>query len=76
MCSFNLFEGYRFLKCLTLRHLYLFQLDNADEQAAQVRRELDGRLQLVETMARVSPNCLFHALHYIFMLMSAIGLLL
>ncbi|XP_041348328.1 calcium-dependent secretion activator 1-like isoform X2 [Gigantopelta aegis] len=28
------------------------QLDNADEQAAQVRRELDGRLQLVETMAR------------------------
>ncbi|XP_071161455.1 calcium-dependent secretion activator 1-like isoform X3 [Mytilus galloprovincialis] len=28
------------------------QLDNADEQAAQVRRELDGRLQLVEQMSR------------------------
>ncbi|ESP01120.1 hypothetical protein LOTGIDRAFT_139881 [Lottia gigantea] len=28
------------------------QLDNADEQAAQVRRELDNRLQQVELMAR------------------------
>ncbi|KAH9518972.1 hypothetical protein Btru_008817, partial [Bulinus truncatus] len=28
------------------------QLDNADEQAAQVRRELDGRLHNVEQMAR------------------------
>ncbi|KAK6177364.1 hypothetical protein SNE40_015480 [Patella caerulea] len=28
------------------------QLDNADEQAAQVRRELDNRLQMVEMMAR------------------------
>ncbi|XP_035825527.1 calcium-dependent secretion activator 1 isoform X6 [Aplysia californica] len=28
------------------------QLDNADEQAAQVRRELDGRLHNVEMMAR------------------------
>ncbi|XP_053377981.1 calcium-dependent secretion activator 1-like isoform X2 [Mercenaria mercenaria] len=28
------------------------QLDNADEQAAQVRRELDSRLQLVETMCK------------------------
>nr|XP_057942247.1 calcium-dependent secretion activator 2 isoform X2 [Doryrhamphus excisus] len=28
------------------------QLDNVDEQAAQIRRELDGRLQLVERMAR------------------------
>ncbi|XP_036356657.1 calcium-dependent secretion activator 1 isoform X5 [Octopus sinensis] len=28
------------------------QLDNADEQAAQVRRELDGRLHLVEQMSR------------------------
>lgn len=43
----------------------LFQLDNADEQAAQVRRELDGRLHSVEMMARVSVNivcvcvCLF-----------------
>lgn len=31
-----------------------FQLDNADEQAAQVRRELDGRLHAAEEMARVS----------------------
>ncbi|XP_061898948.1 calcium-dependent secretion activator 2-like isoform X3 [Entelurus aequoreus] len=28
------------------------QLDNVDEQAAQIRRELDGRLQLVEKIAR------------------------
>ncbi|XP_061628395.1 calcium-dependent secretion activator 2 isoform X3 [Phyllopteryx taeniolatus] len=28
------------------------QLDNVDEQAAQIRRELDGRLQLVERIAR------------------------
>ncbi|XP_025922824.1 calcium-dependent secretion activator 2 isoform X7 [Apteryx rowi] len=28
------------------------QLDNADEQAAQIRRELDGRLQLAELMAK------------------------
>ncbi len=30
------------------------QLDNADEQAAQVRRELDGQLAAIEEMARVS----------------------
>ena len=34
--------------------LIFLQLDNADEQAAQVRRELDGRLQMVEHMCRVS----------------------
>ncbi|XP_041693614.2 calcium-dependent secretion activator 2 isoform X2 [Coregonus clupeaformis] len=28
------------------------QLDNVDEQAAQIRRELDGRLQLAESIAR------------------------
>ncbi|TGZ60982.1 hypothetical protein CRM22_008233 [Opisthorchis felineus] len=28
------------------------QLDNADEQAAQVRRELDGQLQMVEELSR------------------------
>ncbi|RXN19065.1 calcium-dependent secretion activator 2-like isoform X3 [Labeo rohita] len=28
------------------------QLDNVDEQAAQIRRELDGRLQLAEKIAR------------------------
>lgn len=30
------------------------QLDNVDEQAAQIRRELDGRLQLADRIARVS----------------------
>lgn len=39
---------------LNLFYFLSFQLDNADEQAAQVRRELDGRLNLVEQMARVS----------------------
>ncbi|XP_071961490.1 calcium-dependent secretion activator 1-like isoform X2 [Antedon mediterranea] len=28
------------------------QLDNADEQAAQIRRELDGRLQFIESIAK------------------------
>ncbi|XP_053378000.1 calcium-dependent secretion activator 1-like isoform X21 [Mercenaria mercenaria] len=32
------------------------QLDNADEQAAQVRRELDSRLQLVETMCKLRKH--------------------
>jgi hypothetical protein len=31
----------------------VLQLDSADEQAAQVRRELDRRLQLTEQMSRV-----------------------
>jgi hypothetical protein len=30
------------------------KLDNADEQAAQVRRELDSRLSAAEDMMRVS----------------------
>ena len=29
------------------------QLDSADEQAAQIRRELDGRLQQAEKVSRV-----------------------
>lgn len=29
------------------------QLDNVDEQAAQIRRELDGRLQLADKISRV-----------------------
>jgi len=40
-----------------LEHQLLYnacQLDNADEQAAQIRRELDGRLQLAEKMAKVN----------------------
>ncbi|XP_054881397.1 calcium-dependent secretion activator 2 isoform X2 [Poeciliopsis prolifica] len=32
------------------------QLDNVDEQAAQIRRELDGRLQLIEKIARERTN--------------------
>uniref|UniRef100_A0A669NXF7 Calcium dependent secretion activator 2 n=1 Tax=Phasianus colchicus TaxID=9054 RepID=A0A669NXF7_PHACC len=36
--------------CNAVRSYY--ELDNADEQAAQIRRELDGRLQLAEQMAR------------------------
>ncbi|XP_053572644.1 calcium-dependent secretion activator 2 isoform X2 [Bombina bombina] len=38
-----------------LEHQLLYnacQLDNADEQAAQIRRELDGRLQLADQMAK------------------------
>lgn len=31
----------------------VFQLDNPDEQAAQIRRELDGRLQMADQIARV-----------------------
>lgn len=33
-----------------------FQLDSADEQAAAIRRELDGRMQKVNEMERVSDN--------------------
>ncbi|XP_054029919.1 calcium-dependent secretion activator 2 isoform X4 [Dryobates pubescens] len=36
--------------CNAVRSYY--ELDNGDEQAAQIRRELDGRLQLAEQMAR------------------------
>lgn len=32
------------------------QLDNLDEQAAQIRRELDGRLQMADHIARVSQT--------------------
>ncbi|XP_041442346.1 calcium-dependent secretion activator 2 isoform X8 [Xenopus laevis] len=38
-----------------LEHQLLYnacQLDNADEQAAQIRRELDGRLQMADRMAK------------------------
>eukprot|EP00061_Rhincodon_typus_P015546 g43276.t1 len=30
----------------------MVNLDNADEQAAQIRRELDGRLQMAEQLAK------------------------
>ncbi|XP_046355137.1 calcium-dependent secretion activator 1-like isoform X3 [Haliotis rufescens] len=56
------------------------QLDNADEQAAQVRRELDGRLQMVEMMARTRrhPKFLVKEMEsmYIDELKSSINLLM
>ncbi len=42
--------------------LFSVQLDNVDEQAAQIRRELDGRLQLAEKIARVRKLQLFLSL--------------
>jgi len=51
-----------FLQVLEVRkyeHQILFnamQLDNADEQAAQVRRELDGRLHQVSTMHHLASG--------------------
>ncbi|XP_058045595.1 calcium-dependent secretion activator 2 isoform X7 [Ahaetulla prasina] len=36
--------------CNAVRSYY--ELDNADEQAAQIRRELDGRLQMADQMAK------------------------
>lgn len=48
---------YKFkIQCVSHSWIYfcsLSKLDNGDEQAAQIRRELDGRLQLAEQMARV-----------------------
>lgn len=38
---------------LPLLCLCFVQLDNPDEQAAQIRRELDGRLQMADQIARV-----------------------
>ncbi|KAK3102520.1 hypothetical protein FSP39_011931 [Pinctada imbricata] len=56
------------------------QLDNADEQAAQVRRELDGRLHLVEQMARMRKHPKFVVKEmesmYVDELKSAINLLM
>lgn len=43
--------------------MIFLQLDNMDEQAAQIRRELDGRLQLAEQIARVDFISLL-SLHY------------
>ena len=37
----------------SLRVCTSMQLDNPDEQAAQIRRELDGRLQMADQIARV-----------------------
>ncbi|KAJ8302056.1 hypothetical protein KUTeg_021043 [Tegillarca granosa] len=58
----------------------ILNLDNADEQAAQVRRELDGRLQLVEQMTRTRkhPKFVVKEMESMFMdeLKSAINLLM
>lgn len=35
-------------------HVSRFQLDSADEQAAAIRRELDGRMQKVAEMEKVN----------------------
>ena len=35
------------------RGVMMLQLDNSDEQAAQVRRELDSRLSAADEMTRV-----------------------
>lgn len=43
------------LKSLCL--CFFLQLDNPDEQAAQIRRELDGRLQMADQIARVRELC-------------------
>lgn len=41
--------------------LFVFpQLDNPDEQAAQIRRELDGRLQMAEQIAKVKKQSLLY----------------
>lgn len=39
---------------LNVKCVWFLQLDNPDEQAAQIRRELDGRLQMADQIARVS----------------------
>ena len=43
----------RTLRCVSCVY---YQLDNLDEQAAQIRRELDGRLQMADQIARVSQT--------------------
>ncbi|XP_062838412.1 calcium-dependent secretion activator 2 isoform X11 [Anolis carolinensis] len=56
------------------------QLDNADEQAAQIRRELDGRLQVAEQMAkeRIFPKFIAKEMEqmYIEELRSSVNLLM
>lgn len=36
--------------------IFILQLDSADEQAAAIRRELDGRMQKVNEMERVTTT--------------------
>ncbi|XP_032076602.1 calcium-dependent secretion activator 2 isoform X4 [Thamnophis elegans] len=56
------------------------QLDNADEQAAQIRRELDGRLQMADQMAkeRKCPEFIAKEMEHMFIeeLRSSVNLLM
>ncbi len=56
------------------------QLDNADEQAAQIRRELDGRLKQAEDLARTKkgPRFIVKEMESLFVeeLRSAVNLLM
>lgn len=50
---YEMFQNILGIKKFEHQLLYnALQLDNVDEQAAQIRRELDGRLQLAEKIAR------------------------
>jgi hypothetical protein len=44
------------LSMLVTATFVLFQLDSADEQAAAIRRELDGRMQKVAEMEKVKTG--------------------
>uniref|UniRef100_A0A672F9Q1 Ca2+-dependent activator protein for secretion a n=1 Tax=Salarias fasciatus TaxID=181472 RepID=A0A672F9Q1_SALFA len=51
---YEMFQGILGIKKFEHQLLYnACQLDNPDEQAAQIRRELDGRLQMADHIARV-----------------------
>lgn len=58
--SLNTFEGIpgvcSELPFLNVTSVCFLQLDNPDEQAAQIRRELDGRLQMADQIARVGST--------------------
>ncbi|KAG8142848.1 hypothetical protein E2320_006029, partial [Naja naja] len=55
-------------------------MDNADEQAAQIRRELDGRLQMADQMAkeRKCPEFIAKEMDYMYIeeLRSSVNLLM
>lgn len=52
LCSFSSLESVD-AESACLFVCWFLQLDNPDEQAAQIRRELDGRLQMADQIARV-----------------------
>lgn len=55
-------------EALCLVVVSLSQLDNVDEQAAQIRRELDGRLQLADKISRVRRTTTLHRATGVFIL--------